>query len=144
KLKFTGTKGQITYYRQDGRSVLQLPSNFYTINSGSGSSTGSYTSYVITSSGGLKSVDLPGSTVVTASGTKVLGGSGAFSAVGSGGVSIISGGSSTQVKDGVYVFTGKGWGHGVGMSQEGAKGFARQGYTYDQILKHYFTGITIE
>lgn len=43
-----------------------------------------------------------------------------------------------------YVFNGKGWGHGVGMSQEGAKGFARNGYTYDQILKHYYTGITIE
>jgi stage II sporulation protein D len=43
-----------------------------------------------------------------------------------------------------YVFNGRGWGHGVGMSQEGAKGFARQGYNYEQILKHYFTGITIE
>jgi stage II sporulation protein D len=43
-----------------------------------------------------------------------------------------------------YVFNGRGWGHGVGMSQEGAKGFARQGYDYEQILKHYFTGITIE
>ena len=43
-----------------------------------------------------------------------------------------------------YVFNGKGWGHGVGMSQEGAKGFARNGYNYEQILKHYFTGITIE
>jgi stage II sporulation protein D len=30
------------------------------------------------------------------------------------------------------------------MSQEGAKGFALQGYTYDQILKHYFTGVTVE
>ncbi len=143
KLKFTGTKGQITYYRQDGRTVLGLPSNLYTINSGSGSTTASRTSYVVTSRG-LESVDLPGSMVVTGSGTKVLSGSGAFSAVGSSGVSVISGGSSTQVKDGVYVFTGRGWGHGVGMSQEGAKGFARQGYTYDQILKHYFTGITIE
>jgi len=30
------------------------------------------------------------------------------------------------------------------MSQEGAKGFANKGYTYDQILKHYFPGTTVE
>jgi len=43
-----------------------------------------------------------------------------------------------------YTFTGKGWGHGVGMSQEGAKGMAEAGFTYDEILKHYFTGVDVE
>lgn len=43
-----------------------------------------------------------------------------------------------------YTLTGKGWGHAVGMSQEGAKGMAKAGFTYDQILKHYYTGVTIE
>ena len=38
------------------------------------------------------------------------------------------------------VFTGSGWGHGVGLSQWGAKKMAEQGYTYDQILKFYFPG----
>lgn len=41
------------------------------------------------------------------------------------------------------VFSGKGWGHGAGMSQFGAKGMAEAGYTYDQILKHYYTGIEL-
>lgn len=36
-----------------------------------------------------------------------------------------------------------GYGHGVGMSQWGAEGMADQGYTYSEILKHYFTGIEI-
>jgi stage II sporulation protein D len=36
--------------------------------------------------------------------------------------------------------TGKGWGHGVGMSQWGAYGYAQRGTTYDQILAHYYTG----
>jgi len=40
-------------------------------------------------------------------------------------------------------FVGKGWGHGVGMSQYGAKGMAEKGYTYDKILKHYYTGIDL-
>ncbi len=43
-----------------------------------------------------------------------------------------------------FVFHVKGYGHGVGMSQNGANGMAQHGYTYDQILKHYYTGVTIE
>ena len=43
-----------------------------------------------------------------------------------------------------FVFSVKGYGHGVGMSQNGANGMAQHGYTYDQILKHYYTGVTIE
>ncbi len=43
-----------------------------------------------------------------------------------------------------FVFTGKGWGHGVGMCQVGAYGLAKGGATFEQILHHYYTGITIE
>ncbi|MDQ3066778.1 MAG: SpoIID/LytB domain-containing protein, partial [Actinomycetota bacterium] len=35
------------------------------------------------------------------------------------------------------------WGHGVGMSQYGALGFANEGWTYDQILTHYYTGVAL-
>jgi len=42
-----------------------------------------------------------------------------------------------------FVFTGRGWGHGVGMCQVGAYGLARQGWTYEQILKAYYTGIEL-
>lgn len=43
-----------------------------------------------------------------------------------------------------FYFEGKGNGHAVGMSQEGAKGMANAGFTFDQILKHYYTGVEIE
>lgn len=43
-----------------------------------------------------------------------------------------------------YIFNGKGWGHGLGMSQWGAKKMAELGYTYEDILLHYYTGTTIE
>jgi len=43
-----------------------------------------------------------------------------------------------------FIFTVKGYGHGVGMSQCGAKAYANQGWTYTQILQHYYSGITIE
>ena len=38
----------------------------------------------------------------------------------------------------------KGYGHGVGMSQYGANGMAKSGYTYDEILKYYYSGVEIE
>ena len=37
----------------------------------------------------------------------------------------------------------KGYGHGVGMSQYGANGMAKEGYNYEQILKHYYTDVEI-
>ena len=42
-----------------------------------------------------------------------------------------------------FTFLGRGWGHGVGMCQVGAYGLAKQGFTYDRILKAYYTGIEI-
>ncbi len=41
------------------------------------------------------------------------------------------------------IFTTKGYGHGVGMSQYGSNGMAKSGYSYQQILKHYYTNVTI-
>ena len=43
----------------------------------------------------------------------------------------------------VFVVSGRGYGHGVGMSQYGAYGQALAGRTYDQILGHYYTGTEI-
>lgn len=36
---------------------------------------------------------------------------------------------------------GRGWGHGVGMCQEGAKGMAEAGFSSDQIVKHFYSGV---
>ena len=42
-----------------------------------------------------------------------------------------------------FTFYGKGWGHGTGMCQVGAYGMAFRGYTAEQILTHYYTGVQI-
>ncbi|EPR13950.1 SpoIID/LytB domain-containing protein [Ruminiclostridium papyrosolvens] len=52
--------------------------------------------------------------------------------------------STVSASPAEYVFTGKGWGHAVGMSQEGAMGMAKAGFTFEQILTHYYTGTKIE
>lgn len=43
-----------------------------------------------------------------------------------------------------YIITTKGYGHGVGMSQYGANGMAKENYKYDEILKYYYSDIEIE
>src|SRR5215469_17741444 len=43
----------------------------------------------------------------------------------------------------LFLISGHGWGHGVGMSQYGAWGFALHGYSYQQILAHYYPGTTL-
>jgi len=49
--------------------------------------------------------------------------------------------SGSQVAS--YNFTGRGWGHGVGMCQYGAYGLAKMGVKYDEIIKHYYTGVDL-
>lgn len=63
---------------------------------------------------------------------------------------IIEGSNNTNViQDSInstgssVTFSGRGWGHGVGMSQFGARGMAEAGYGFRDILAHYYTGIDI-
>jgi stage II sporulation protein D len=43
-----------------------------------------------------------------------------------------------------FVINGKGWGHGVGLCQVGAFGMAQAGSSFEAILKHYYTGISVQ
>ena len=47
-------------------------------------------------------------------------------------------------KEGAYHLYGGGFGHGVGMSQNGANDLAKKGYKYEKILLHYFYGVEIK
>ena len=47
---------------------------------------------------------------------------------------------TVQYQNGTFFFTTMGYGHGVGLSQWGAKALAQQGQTAAQILAHYFPG----
>src|SRR5215217_7398948 len=42
-----------------------------------------------------------------------------------------------------FIFVGRGWGHGVGMCQVGAYGLAKQGWSSEQIIKAYYTGVEL-
>lgn len=51
---------------------------------------------------------------------------------------------SLRVEDGQVIMSGKGYGHGVGMSQWGAYAMAQAGKTAQEIVLHYFTGVTLD
>lgn len=50
---------------------------------------------------------------------------------------------SYNESDDTFTFTCKGYGHGVGFSQRGAKAYALQGWNYEQLLAHFFPGTTL-
>ena len=54
------------------------------------------------------------------------------------------GNPDTDYGKGKFVFTTYGWGHGVGMSQDGAIQMARNGSNYEEILLNYYTGTTVK
>ncbi|MGN0696810.1 MAG: SpoIID/LytB domain-containing protein [Oscillospiraceae bacterium] len=60
------------------------------------------------------------------------------------GYGIKSASFTVSYSDGAFTFTTYGYGHGVGMSQNGANILAKQGYSYVDILKFYYEGITVE
>ncbi len=133
KLRITGTKGSMTFQRDACRTLLEFPSQMYTLG-------GTETMSVLGADGTITNMKPGGLFVQSASGVSsaAADGSAVVAAGQDGGLAY------TGTSSGLFVFTGLGWGHGVGMSQEGAKGFARNGFTYTQILQYYFPGITIQ
>ena len=133
KLKITGTKGSMTFQRDACRTLLEFPSQMYTLG-------GTENMAVLGADGTIADVKPAGLAVLSADGSSVVPADGnSVVAVGRD-----NGLAYTGTATGLFVFTGYGWGHGVGMSQEGAKGFAANGLTYDQILAHYFPGIVLQ
>jgi len=86
--------------------------------------------YVLNSSG--KSVSVKKAQIYVSNGSKVSAPSAAQSGAG-----------DSKITGNSVVATGSGYGHGVGMSQDGAIAMAKAGLTYEDILKYYFTDIEI-
>ncbi|MBQ2932434.1 MAG: SpoIID/LytB domain-containing protein [Clostridia bacterium] len=141
KLQVTGTKGSKVFERERCRTIFSEAtySQRYTVSNGG---TKTYPSVTVTNGDNIS--------VVGTNKISVLGGNGNISTVAND-CTAFNGKSKKQYKaettDGdpdTFVFTGEGWGHGVGMSQYGAKGMAAAGFGYDEILTHYYTGTHLE
>ena len=92
----------------------------------------------VMSAGGTEKKSLNGLTALGSAGSKTI------VAEGSGGMA--SGGRTVTFDDDsdVLIINVKGYGHGVGMSQQGAQQMAKQGFTYKEILEFYYTGIEVK
>ena len=59
------------------------------------------------------------------------------------GISLAAASSAVASSVPTFVIKGHGWGHGVGMGQDGAYGYAKHGFAYTKILAHYYPGTAI-
>lgn len=90
---------------------------------------------------------MPGSNVYLVSGNGKVTKSESTAVYGSNGISTVKlgGNAASEIVTGETVsFSGYGYGHGVGMPQDGAVEMAKQGFTYDEILKYYYTDVEIK
>ena len=96
------------------------------VNVGLGESIGDFTGlYAISGEGNLIQLEQSVPYVITGSGE------------------ITSVGQASTIPEGTYVVSGTGWGHNVGYSQWGGYAMAKLGYTCEEILKFYFTGVEV-
>lgn len=123
-----------SFSKQSARTFLGLRSQRFNV---TGNGTASTAYYV------------DGDTLSSMQGVYAINGEGETAPISGGDIYAISGsgttslGQSTTSASNSFTISGSGWGHNVGLSQWGAYAMANRGYTYDQILKFYYTGITI-
>jgi stage II sporulation protein D len=140
---FVGRDGDYVTTKERARFLLgtyDIRSTWYTVTNGTGSSSSE--GLTAESGSGQRSLTLAGMVVEGASGQSVINqvsqlpiltGSGTFNYAG-----------LPAESGGTIVFKGFGFGHGIGMSQWGAKAMADMGMTYEQILTHYYVNTRIQ
>ncbi len=123
------------------RSILGVGSIHFTISGGS-----SPGDVYVNDAGGKISGGLQASYAIGGNGLmELLGQNKVFAITGTGETLAVGSDAQSQSTPGLFVIKGTGHGHNLGMSQWGAYSMAKfHGKTYDQILKFYFTGVTIE
>ncbi len=148
ELKIIGSDETVYLKKEKIRNVLGatiIKSNLFSLENSDSTGTGSSLGWRITNGSLIISMN---------SAVFVMNGNGSIekldeddSIYGTNGTSTIQLGnncsSDKTVTDGTVYFSGNGYGHGVGMPQDSAIEMAKQGFTYDEILKYFYTGIEI-
>ena len=155
EITITDSAGKTLKFSKDNVRILQsLPgvtymSRRFTIQSNSGGTSGGTGPAVFSVYDGSTTSTASSVTAITANGKVSI--SAPASVLTDSGLVTIQGGDvpiTAPVQTGGYgsgwTITGGGYGHNIGLSQWGAYAMGKQGFTYDEILKFYYTGITIE
>jgi len=132
KLVFVGTKGEAVFIKEKARKLFG-----YTTLKSMWFELGNKPMVTVVSRSAYSREDLSTSDYITSEGIES----------GSGSSYVVTDGQSLSTlsfsSDNI-VFKGHGYGHGLGMSQWGAKAMAEQGFTYQDILTHYYRGTSVE
>ncbi len=137
KLRVTGSGGTVFFEKVSTRGAFPsyLPSQMFTVVMGSG--------YTVRGAGStLTSMAVAGAQVKTANGFTTVNSSSNVTVMDANG-RLVQLNTNNGDNDNFSV-AGAGHGHGVGMCQLGAIGMAEAGFTYVDILQHYFTGVQVE
>lgn len=143
EVKQRGTSGRVTELSANGTTGIKLksPDSYRSVLGGLPS-----TRFEIERSGGYTIQGANGSASISSGSTLyALSGSGQAQAVQGSHYFVLNGGGDVSYasKDTQFTFTGTGFGHGLGLSQWGARGLADIGYDYKKILSYYYEGVTI-
>lgn len=137
-MKIIGTKGEKVYEKDNIRSFMDrkiLYSQTFTV-----AKKGDSAVSIISAKRGSLTLTLNNARIVTKNGVTTITVNSPIYVRTSGSVNNLS----IKTAPTAFVFNGRGWGHGIGMSQWGAKGMGDAGFKYDQILKYYYTGVEIK
>ncbi|MEE1047908.1 MAG: hypothetical protein U0M60_10850, partial [Clostridia bacterium] len=145
KLEVTGSHSTRTFEREAARMLFNTvtKSQMFTVK-GNGEAAESVPTVKATDGNSTSSMKIDELVMLTGSGRSTLAADKLF--VSNGVYQQEYGITETQQSgvNTVFTFEGQGWGHGIGMSQYGAKGMAESGYSYVDILLHYFPGTNLE
>ena len=136
-LEVIGTNGKEVMQKQRSRTIFGLRSSWFDVNSG----TSSASSMTLRNDSNQSSASLDGKHVISRSGVTKLNNLD--------NTRVYNGQQYKEIvvntnSQGDFVFNGRGFGHGLGMSQHGAKKMAELNLTYVDILTHYYTGVKVE
>jgi stage II sporulation protein D len=143
KLKIKGSSKDEIISGSKLRTILgnnEIKSTFFNINKeGISSNVKTY----IMDGNSIKpiEVNLSNATIIDGRDVKTILKTGTTTALGENSAKSITNNYATSPTS--FTFEGKGYGHGVGMSQYGAMEMAKQGYNFEEILKYYYTGVDI-
>lgn len=142
KIKIIGSSGEEIITGEKLRSIIgfaDLKSTLFSIDKEGSENTKKV--YVLDGSGLRKEVSLSGMHIVDGNNKKSVSRNSTNRLRGNASSADIVG--TLNVQPTTFAFQGKGFGHGVGMSQYGAIEMAKLGYNYDEIIKHYYNSVEI-
>ena len=147
KLKVKGTSGEEVLNKDKIRQVLgnsELKSTWFTIKK-EGDTENNRVVYAIDGDySNPQKIDIDNSHIIDGNFKKIPSRSGISRAINRDNIIQIGNTTNPSAKADGFLIEGKGYGHGVGMSQWGAKGMAELGYSFEDILKHYYRGVEID